>query len=60
MVEILKETKDSWGDTVQLVVNEKGNYSRRVVTDDTYWYQYRYGKDKERALNEWEKSFENK
>lgn len=57
MIEVLKETKNFMGDIVQLVVNEKGNYSRRMLNGDTYYYQCKYGKNKEKALKEWEKSF---
>lgn len=57
MVEILKETKNFMGDIVQLVMNEKGNYSRRIASGNTFYYQCRYGKNKEKALSEWEKSF---
>ena len=58
MVEVLKETKNFMGDIVQLVVNEKGNYSRRMSNGNSWYYQCRYGKNKEKALNEWKRSFE--
>lgn len=58
MVEILKETKNFMGDIVQLVVNEKSNYSRRMPNGNTYYCQCKYGKNKEKALSEWAKDFE--
>ena len=58
MVEVLKEAKNFMGDIVQLVVNENGNYSRRMSNGNAWYYQCRYGKNEEKALNEWKKSFE--